>query len=500
MKQALHIFRKDVAHLWPMIAIVQLLVGGFAVSTVRSSDRAAYEQLQLGFLTSLLSVLVPAAYAWLIVTVVHQEALSGDRQFWLTRPYRVGSLLAAKALFILLFVCASMLAKDWFIVATLGFPLLSNITGLLLRQFAWTAWIVLPALAVAAVTRKLQEVGLVGAGLALLYALVVRKAFWPGIEWVRDYFGMFLLLTLCIAIILWQYLRRETSKARTAVAFGSVLVIVGLPALPWNAAFAVQMLIQRPRIDLAQVQITTDLLRARSTAPEGAIGPGPVTVALPLRLKGLPRGMTVAGDGVRITIASGDGKIWRSGWQQNWFAEKTEDYTSQMVQIDNRVYRSLRDRPISVRLSLGLTVLENGQSVHVPAHQQNFSFEGSRCEDRSPDSYPPPIWCLAALKAPPAAVLALETSGSAKEITRFGAVSYAPYEVLLDQNPIALEGVSLLELRGDSRALWESADAQIVLTPQRPIAHLRRDLEFPEVRLADYVLPRPELRFFTIPR
>jgi hypothetical protein len=505
MKQALHIFRKDVTHLWPQIAIVLLLVAAFAFCTVRSNDPVPYQEPQLEFLAGLLGVLVPAAYAWLIVTLVHQEALPGDRQFWLTRPYRLGSLLVAKLLSILLFVSASMIAKDCVIVAAQGFPVLSNITGLLLRQMAWSAWVVLPALAAGVVTRNLQEVGFVGVGVALVYALqgtLVRKSFWPGIEWVRDYFGMLLLLILCAAIVLWQYSRRETGKARAGVACTSILVIAGLPLLPWNAAFAVQMLAPRPGIDLTKVQLMPDMTRVRPIGPAREIPPGLVTVALPLRLTGLPGGMTVVPDGVDVSISTGQPGIWRSGWQQNWYGKKMEDYSSQEVVIDSRVYRSLENQPVTVRLSLGLTLFENAPPLVVPAHQQTFSFEGNRCEDQLPDNYPPQIWCFAALKALPRTLVALETRAAAKSIVQTGTWSYAPYEALLDQSPLATTPLPIVALQDpsvDLRALWESPDAQLELTPQRPVAHFRRELEFPEVKLANFVVPAPQFELRAVP-
>jgi hypothetical protein len=495
MKQAMHIFRKDVSHLWPQIAIVLMLVAAFTVSNIQSSRPAGSEHPELRWLAGLLGALVPVGYAWLIVTLVHQEPLPGDRQFWLTRPYRRGSLLVAKVLFVLLFVSATMVAKDCFIVAGRGFPVIPNITGLLLRQFAWTAWVVLPALAVGVVTHNLQDVGLVGALVGLVYALqgaLVRKSFWPGIEWVRDYFGMLLLLTLCAAIMLWQYLRRETGKARVAVAFCSILVIVGLPLLSWNAAFTVQMLARGPRLDLAKVQIRPNLASVRSAVPAAEISQAPIAIVLPLRLTGLPSGMMIVPDGTNVAIASGQRVIWRSGWQQNWYGMRTEQYHSQVVYIDIGIYRSLQNQPVTIRLSLGLTLLENGTPSHVPAHQERFAFGGSRCEELSPEIYPPPISCLAALKAPPRTLVALEAPGAAETISQAGTWSYAPYEALLDQSPLAATSLAILQLQDspvDSRALWERPDAQIVLTPQRPVAHFRRDLEFPGVRLVDYVLP-----------
>ena len=45
-------------------------------------------------------LLLPIAAWVLIARVIHAEALPGTQQFWLTRPYSRGSLLAARPCFL----------------------------------------------------------------------------------------------------------------------------------------------------------------------------------------------------------------------------------------------------------------------------------------------------------------------------------------------------------------------------------------------------------------
>ena len=490
MKLALHIFGKDVRHLWPQIAIVLLLAAGYVAGQVRPNDA-------LRWLSDPLGVLLPAAYAWLIVTLMHQEAVPGGRQFWLTRPYPRRSLLAAKALFVLLFVSATMIAKDCVIVTALGFPILPNLTGLVLRQFAWTAWVVLPALAAGAVTRNLQEVGLVGAGVALVYALQTivqgilgRASFWPGIEWIRDYFGMVLLWASCLAIVLWQYRRRETGTARAAAAFVAVLVVAGLPLLPWGAGFAVQMLARRPRGDWTNSQVAPDLTRARRAAPAGRIPLWP-TLELPVKLTGLPGGMTLVPDGARFEIVSGARTVWRSGWRQGWYGTRIERFRSLEVYMDERSYRRLENQRVTIRLSVGFTLLEDEPPIRVPADQRVFFIEGSRCERVSPENQHQLIWCHAALRAVPRALMEFGTPGAEATISQTGTWSYAPYEAVLDQSPVSTTVVAPFpnqQSAADPNAPPPPPDAPITVTIQRPVAHFRRDLVFPNVRLADYLV------------
>jgi hypothetical protein len=85
MRQALHIFKKDVRYLWYEIAITLALVVMF-----------------VGF--RWIEFILPIAWCYLAARVIYAEPLPGDRVFWITRPYAWKSLLAAKALFILTFV------------------------------------------------------------------------------------------------------------------------------------------------------------------------------------------------------------------------------------------------------------------------------------------------------------------------------------------------------------------------------------------------------------
>src|SRR4051812_14736603 len=101
MQQALHIFRKDVRFLRLPIAIALALTAAFAWS--RSGKPATPLQQPI-------TILLILAWCYLAAAAVYKETLVGDRQFWVTRPYRWTSLLAAKALFLLAFIHVPLLA------------------------------------------------------------------------------------------------------------------------------------------------------------------------------------------------------------------------------------------------------------------------------------------------------------------------------------------------------------------------------------------------------
>jgi len=157
VKQVLHIFRKDVRHLWPSITIVILLAIGHAVFDVESWPVYNPGTDRTNAIASLLNMLLPLSLWFLIAQLIFQEALPGDRQFWLTRPYRWGDLLAAKILFVFVFGSVPMFLSDWYILAAQRLGAFDDVPMLFLRQVLFAALFLLPAFALATVTSGLLQ-------------------------------------------------------------------------------------------------------------------------------------------------------------------------------------------------------------------------------------------------------------------------------------------------------------------------------------------------------
>src|SRR5438105_2257009 len=107
--QTIHIFRKDARYLWREIGLFIALTALFAWRDYLWAE-----------------VLLSVSAVFLIARVIHAETLPGDTQFWLTRPYHWTSLLAAKILFILIFLNVPIFFARMHILAVAGFPLLSQ--------------------------------------------------------------------------------------------------------------------------------------------------------------------------------------------------------------------------------------------------------------------------------------------------------------------------------------------------------------------------------------
>ena len=98
MNQVWNIFRKDARHHWPEIAASLALLVAFAWLDIRSwssfddgiatGAAAAFSFFFVSqMLPGLIKPLLLLSWMFLIVRVVHEESLVGDRQFWVTRPY-----------------------------------------------------------------------------------------------------------------------------------------------------------------------------------------------------------------------------------------------------------------------------------------------------------------------------------------------------------------------------------------------------------------------------
>ena len=143
MKQILNIFKKDVRHYWHEGVVSIALMAAFAWYDVRSWANGgvtgyAYEAgsffFDSRFLSGLVNVLLPISWAFVIVRVIQGESLVGACQFWVTRPYEWKKLLAAKILFIPVFINFPLLVADVILLAKAGFRPTHYIVGLLWMQ------------------------------------------------------------------------------------------------------------------------------------------------------------------------------------------------------------------------------------------------------------------------------------------------------------------------------------------------------------------------------
>jgi len=126
MVRTLRIFRKDARRLWPGALAYVAVMALAATHRPWSHNISTWETLPL--------LLAPLACWVLAVTLIHEERLIGDQQYWLTRPYTWKDLVAAKALFLVAFVNVPLFICQFAAVASAGISPWEWLPALLWRQ------------------------------------------------------------------------------------------------------------------------------------------------------------------------------------------------------------------------------------------------------------------------------------------------------------------------------------------------------------------------------
>ena len=281
MDQIHHILRKDVRRLWREIVAVTIVT--LLLAWLHGDNRlilpvSRREQALYG-LRNLLMPLNAGAWWFLILSLIHEEAIPGIHQFWLTRPYRRGALLGAKLLFIFLFVNLPVLLADAIALLRSGVPF--EWTGILWKQVLFSAVVPLPAMAMAAVTAGLSQAILGMLGLSVLTALL---AMIPGVEyglpggmgWWNAGAGLLSIVAAGPLLLYWQFHRRMTTHSRLLVLAVTVAFSLAALLLPWRTAFAWQQRLARQPGAGAGYTVQSALERGR-LSPEGDMRPSAET-------------------------------------------------------------------------------------------------------------------------------------------------------------------------------------------------------------------------------
>lgn len=236
MKQILHIFQKDVRRLWIEILLAVVAAALFAWVTPRrwigeSMEVAMHFQL----IGNLAGLLVPVSWGLLMARLIHGEVLVGDRQFWITRPYEWPKLLAAKALFIALFLYLPFLLMEVVILLEAGFNPFSYVPGLLYRLLL-ISLVFFPLIALATVTSNLARMVLTVLGVLVAFIVVattfaVRYNGSDGpVRFYPDSLGglasIAAVLLVCGAVVVLQYARRRVLAARLLLGSTPFLVLL----------------------------------------------------------------------------------------------------------------------------------------------------------------------------------------------------------------------------------------------------------------------------------
>jgi hypothetical protein len=367
MRQAIHIFKKDVRHLWIEIAVGLVAAGLFAFTHTHQGFWQNQARMPQTIASFLVSCLLPVSWGVLIVRTVHGETLTGDREFWPTRPYAWRSLLAAKLFFIALFVNLPILAAQAAILRAHDFGLGVELPALLWNQVLLTAAIWLPVAALAALTTGIVQFLLIGlvalAGMVLLslgsssLAVAVAGAGWGALEWIHSDYVLLVVALAAPAILFWQYSRRRAVAGRAGAGAAVLIIALGSP-FTWTQAFAIQSWFSRRPV--AESSIRAGWNNGFQWMTRALIGSGQgVSLNVPLEVSGVADGLVAKPEGLTFAIEGPGGAVWRAEGQPSHNVTSTGQLIALRSAMPESVYRTMKDQPVKLRGYLYLTLYGN---------------------------------------------------------------------------------------------------------------------------------------------
>lgn len=476
MRQALHIFAKDIRYLRYELFLVVSLAAIFAWMAARHVD------------TTWVQILLPFAETYLIVRLIHAEAIPGDTQFWITRPYRWMSLAAEKVLFILVFVELPLFVVQFVILVAEEFPLADYLPGLLWTQVLMVLTIWLPVAAIAAMTRSLvsflfsvlalfavafstQEMIFLS-GIAWRWRMHLAQ--WPiSIDWMRTTIMGIALVVIALPVLYVQYRRRRSIFSRTYASGAAVLTLAAYTFVPWQLAMAVESHLSKNAGAGSKVQVALGEISKNQGSPRGR--GVEVNMYLPIAVRGFAAGTEVQGDALAVTITTADGREWKSPVNGVNLLTSSADSAKfeGTIPVDTDFYNRERKEPVNVRATLYMTLFGNPRSATIPLRKKPVNvMDGLQCFVGDIFDH---LYCRSAFRWPDRLVYAYTTP--INQLPVYPLISYSPF-------PSGIGMDDAIEAHWTEGAVTGATEVKIVV--KEPLAHLERTLEARGIRMADF--------------
>jgi hypothetical protein len=355
--QIIHIFRKDIRRHWREIALSLATLAAFAWNepSLWGPQRLDEYPGRLIF-SRWFTPMVLIGWFLLIVRVVHEEVLAGDRQFWVTRPYDWKKLLTAKALFLVVFVNVPLFIAQMVLLSRAGFRPTGYLTGLLYLQLLWILTLILPLITLATVTSSFGQAALVAIGILLgmigvaaLFSVATIQRLTTA-NWIPVWLPSTIKVcayAVIVFVLVWQYARRRTQQSRLLlIAAAAAVLVVPSPPDMFPASEYPQPSAGQQRV----VQFAFDPAKPKreDTRPKEK----KVILQIPLLVSGIAQSSAVHIDGTMVEIDAPGGMHWNSGWfRSSDFLPPDRPFVDVLFSLDNVFFRTSKG--------------EFGQSTHL---------------------------------------------------------------------------------------------------------------------------------------
>jgi len=489
-------FEKDCKLEWKLV--LALAIVQFANSAVL---------IQLGRVRQLIPLLVMTilvGIAFLIASVVYQDAIPGVRQDWLVRPIQRKDLLLAKFLFVVIAVHGPMLLADLFRDLANGFGFGASLASALSRSLFILFALSLPLLAFASLTKNILEA--IAAALLVILSFVAFTMLLDAtrarqllgessIAWIQVTAQALVGLLGAAVVLGLQYFRRRTIVARglaAAAIAGALLTMF----VPWNTAFAVQERLSTNPDAASSITVAFDPSIGKFTTEAAYINDVNAFVFLPLRFEHLPAGSVLISDRAELRIQNEtisarhgvfDGSV--SVWQEDGDGPAAH----LMEVLPGELYQRVQDQPENLEIELSLTLFAPKSVETVPALNGKV---------HTPDLG----WCTTGFNIPHTAIrlacVPLEKMPPCLRIRLHDAASglsnppisqcqgnYTPFNDALYLMPPEARDIPFRDLDGRVKfpiAPSQLPESQIQIQTYQPIAHFTRTVQVPDTKLKDW--------------
>lgn len=466
---------KDAAHLWPQILLfwAALVVSAFADPLGDPQIRA--QQF-------LLPMLQPLACWLLVVSAIQAERLTGHEAYWLTRPFSWKDLWAAKASFVIATVNLPLLVVQCVTLSSVGISPIDWLPALLWRQVFFTILYLLPAAAVASVTRNLGQALLAGilmaaAGWAVAALLIIPEyPTWGALDWIRDC-GVALVVAIGASAVLWmQYARRMTVVSRGVLGAVLVLAVATAFAPRWAGATAIQRLVRTEHVSDSQVRLSLDQSRAEERPHRwgsGSSDPKGERLFLPVRISDMPEGAALAVDWHEVHVKGPRGE-WRSGWLTTMEGSPLQRGLGWLtVFVDPAYYQASADVPVDLDATFELTLFRREREQSIPLERRVVVPEIGVCRF----SYGSGNGCYSPFQQVQINLATGSPTGESQLVLPNG--SYGPFPTTSEFRPMEVT------------RHWSSPQTpgSVMLVMDRPVAHVERRMETRGIRMREFHKP-----------
>lgn len=507
-----HIFKKDWKLLWLFVVVVALLDWMSEAIVYKLGLFGGDSMLEM--LAEQLPVVVLFAGAFLVVAIVHLDALPGTRQDWLVRPVARRDLLLEKLLFTIIAVLGPVFLANLFVGLADGFSLRASFDTALWRAAFLLVVMVLPIFILASATQNMTQAFIFGCGCAFIISIFVTFGqYWndaahgtltpvlhSGVGWVAEVFRFAVVVVAAGVIVSLQYFRRETGTSRAlGLGFGFILLFSTL--FPWSIAFGIERHLSSDPSAGDVVKVTFDPQAGKYRSPSGVSDSASrrssegAQVVLPLRITGIEGDETpLTTDRVEVRLIANGGVVYHGNSEGAERSDKHSYY--QQIEVPDSIYNANQNRPLSVQMDFSLTIFRLAKSYAIRALNGDERMPGwGWCETRMNDSGTAlEMRCIEPGRGPICGSASLEnTSTGARNPQRFACWSdYTPFADRGVDDGYTRFGVNI-PFRDPSGLAKYPVDgpqlkqSQVVVRMYEPVDHFTRSLVIPQIKLRDWV-------------